>query len=113
REARRPNHVAGVADVVRAARLTTAERIVALAQEREVAFIIIAGDLFEDNAIGNDVAHQVIRILEQAQPIPVYILPGNHDLLGPASVYARPAFRHTANIHVLRSTEPVMLVGGE
>lgn len=105
-------HVAAVADVVRRARLETAERIVRLAKDQEVDFLLIAGDLFEDNAVGNDVVHQVVRILEQAAPVRVYILPGNHDLLTPGSVYERPAFRRAgANVHVLRTAEPVRVRG--
>ncbi len=107
------NHVAKVAETVRSARLTTAERIVAVAKDEDVDFILIAGDLFEDNAVGNDVVHRVVHILEQATPIPVYILPGNHDLLSPGSVYERAAFRQVGNIHVLRSTEPILLHEGE
>lgn len=107
-------HVARVADAARKARIETAGRIAALAKEHDVDFLLIAGDLFEDNAVGNDVVHQVLHALEKAAPIPVYILPGNHDLLTSGSVYERAAFRSgPPNVHVLRSTEPVPVAGGK
>ena len=104
------SHVAKAADEVRKARVETAGRIAALAKQKNVDFLLVAGDLFEDNAVGNDVVHQVLHALEKAAPTPVYILPGNHDLLVPGGIYERAAFRSgPRNVHVLRSTEPVMI----
>lgn len=107
-------HVAPVADRVRQARLETARRLMALARERQVDFVVIAGDVFEDNLVSNEAAHQVSYILSSCSPIPVYVLPGNHDPLTPDSVYNRPVFREglPANVHVLRSPEPVSPVPG-
>lgn len=109
----RAGHVAAAAEAVRAARLATGQRIVDLARQLQVDFILIAGDLFENNSVGNLLVHQVIRILEQAAPIPVYILPGNHDVLEPGSVYLRDAFRTAPDhIHVLTERKPVPVARG-
>lgn len=106
-------HVASVADRVRQARLETLERIVACARDHKVDFLLIAGDLFENNTVGNDLVYQVLYALEQAAPIPVYILPGNHDYACPGSVYERPAFRSApSHIHVMRTNEPWSVSGG-
>lgn len=107
------SHVPSVAESVRAARLDTAKRIMDLAQERRCDFILIAGDLFDSNAVSNELVHQVLRILGQADPVEVYILPGNHDLMSPGSVYQRPAFaRPPSNVHVLRDRVPIYLQDG-
>ncbi len=106
--------VARVAEKVRAARLETASRLTRLAVERRVDFVVIAGDVFEDNLVSLEDVHRVLRILSECAPIPVFILPGNHDPLTPDSVYNRSAFRESPppNVHVFRSREPVRPVPG-
>lgn len=108
----RAGHVAEVAERVREARLETAKRIMALAPERGAHFALIAGDLFEDNQVSDLLVHQVLQLLGQAAPIPVYILPGNHDHLGGGSVYARRAFQDPpGNVHVIREAAPIQVPG--
>lgn len=110
----RARHVADAAEAVRAARLETVRRILTLARDEAVDFVLIAGDLFEDNSVGSDLVYQVLHLFEQAAPLPIYILPGNHDLLGPASVYERDTFRSSqGNVHVLRSREPIPVAEGK
>lgn len=108
----RAGHVAEVAERVRAARLETARRIMALSRQHGAHFVLIAGDLFEDNQISDLLVHQVLLILGQAAPIPVYILPGNHDHLGGGSVYARRAFQDPpGNVYVIRQAVPIQVPG--
>ena len=75
------------AEEVRKARLNTLERIVQIANEKKVDLMIVAGDAFEGNDISRHLLHKVIQSLEPLDDIPVFFLPGNHDYLGPASVY--------------------------
>ncbi len=75
------------AERVRNARLDTIEHIVQIANEKEVDFIVVAGDAFEGNDIPHPLIHKIHQALEKLEEIPVYFLPGNHDYLGPASVY--------------------------
>ncbi len=106
----RAGHVAAVAERVRAARLETVARVIAVARERAVEFVLIAGDLFEDNQVPDTLVHQVLRILGDAAPIPVYILPGNHDPLAPNSVYNRRAFQAApANVLTIREAKTIVL----
>jgi DNA repair exonuclease SbcCD nuclease subunit len=85
-----------------AARIAAIRAIGVLAAERGCDFVVCAGDVFEHNAVDRQV---VLRALEAlaACPVPVYLLPGNHDPLDAASVYRSAAF--TANVpdhvHVL------------
>ena len=105
--------MSAVAESVREARIETAKRIIHLAQERRCDFVLIAGDLFDSNAVSNELVYAVLHVLEKAAPIPVYILPGNHDFLSPGSVYQRTALVHPpSNIHVLRDGAPVYLLDG-
>ncbi|HOS42303.1 MAG TPA: DNA repair exonuclease [Armatimonadota bacterium] len=94
---------------LREARLTTLQTIVDVARARAVDFLVIAGDLFEDNQVHARTVARAVQILHGAAPIPVFILPGNHDPLDSGSVYHRAEFRppHSANITVLRAAEPL------
>ncbi|MGA3038973.1 MAG: DNA repair exonuclease [Vulcanimicrobiaceae bacterium] len=71
---------------IRAARLRTLKRIVDVANEEAVDFIVIAGDLFEDVAPALTDIGAVTGALREAS-MPVYVLPGNHDPAEGATPY--------------------------
>lgn len=99
---------------LREAREEAVSRIGEVAQEHEADFVLVAGDFFDDNTVGDDVVSRTCQRLSEID-VPVYILPGNHDFSGsPASVYHRPLFQRQKpeHVRVLTETEPV-LVGGE
>lgn len=60
-------------------RFAVVERIARLAHERRVDAVVVAGDVFDDNAIGRDTLQAARDVLERFAPIPVLLLPGNHD----------------------------------
>jgi DNA repair exonuclease SbcCD nuclease subunit len=62
-----------------------------LAAEVGAEFVVVAGDVFEDNHVA---PHVVSRSLEamRAIGVPVYLLPGNHDPLDAGSVYTSALF---------------------
>lgn len=101
-------HVAEVGDKVRAARLQTVRRLLQVAAEQQADFVIVAGDTFEDNQVDSQLVHKLLSILEQC-PLPIYILPGNHDPLTADSVYLRSVLVNNlpANVHILRTFEPL------
>ena len=107
----RATDVPEVAAEVRKARFEALRRVVALAKEDAVDFVVIAGDLFQDNQVSAETAYQATAILAEAAPIPVYVLPGNHDPLSTDSVYRRAAFtdRRPSNVTVLESDETVAI----
>ena len=74
-------------ELVRSTRIKTVLNLMKEAQKRGVDFIIVAGDVFESNAVDRDLIRRVADILEEASPTPIYILPGNHDPLPPDSIY--------------------------
>jgi DNA repair exonuclease SbcCD nuclease subunit len=96
---------------VREARFDTASAIMELAKQREVDFILIAGDLFEDNGVSNGTIYRAAETLKAAAPVPVFIIPGNHDPATADTVYDRPAWASEVpdNVLVLREREPVEL----
>ncbi len=99
-------HVGSAGERVRAERLEACRRVMKLAQQHEVDFVVLAGDTFEDNAVGRVTVRQVGDLLGGAA-IPVYVLPGNHDPLVPGSVWEHPVWEENEQIHVLRAAEPV------
>ncbi|UCB44099.1 MAG: DNA repair exonuclease [Dehalococcoidales bacterium] len=74
--------------------------IVNLAISERVDMVIIAGDLFDHNRVENDLVSFVVKQLRRL-PVPVVILPGNHDCLVPGSVYEQAEFRDSVDIHVI------------
>ena len=72
-------------------RVETIRRIGELARARECAFVVVAGDVFEHaNLSGRDVGRALDAM--GSAGVPVYLLPGNHDPLGPGSIYLQGAF---------------------
>ncbi|MCK4374248.1 MAG: metallophosphoesterase, partial [Candidatus Brocadiae bacterium] len=76
-----------------------------------VDVILIAGDLFEDNGVSNDTIYRAAEALKKAAPIPVFIIPGNHDPGTADRVYRRSAWTSEvpANVTVLTERTPVEL----
>ena len=76
------------------------ERIRALAEERQVDAVLIAGDLFD----GDSVYYETTRMLCDtfaAMRAKIFIAPGNHDPYSEFSPYA--SVRWPENVHIFRS----------
>ena len=67
-------------------------RLGELAEETGAEFIVVAGDVFEHNALSRDILARATEMFKRL-PVPVYVLPGNHDPLVADSVFIRPARR--------------------
>lgn len=91
---------------VRAERFEAARRVVQTAQEHKADFIVVAGDVFEDNAVDRTLVQRTADVLDRFGG-PVFVIPGNHDPLVPGSVWDHPAWRQSGSIRVLREEEPV------
>ncbi|MDF0530335.1 metallophosphoesterase [Tsukamurella sp. 8F] len=86
------------------ARLDAITRIGTVASHHGAEFVLVCGDVFEDNRLAPAVvARSLDRIADL--PVPVYLLPGNHDPLDAASVYTSEHFRRhvPGNVVVLDS----------
>ncbi len=90
-----------------AARIDAIGRIGELAGAEEAAFVVVAGDVFESNHLDRRTVRRALDAIATV-PVPVYLLPGNHDPLDAASIYTSAAFETHApdHVHVLGTTEP-------
>lgn len=89
------------------ARFEAVRRLGVLAERTDCAFVVVCGDVFESNRVDRRTVARALEALA-AVPRPVYLLPGNHDPLDAASVYASAVFaeRRPAHVHVLDDARP-------
>ena len=73
-----------------------------VAREGGFAFVVVAGDVFESNQVDRKTVSRALEALATI-PVPIYLLPGNHDALDAASVYRSPTFvqRKPEHVHVI------------
>lgn len=95
------------------ARFEAVERIGMLAKEHAAEFVVVCGDVFESNQLDRKVVSQAFEAMRSC-PVPIILVPGNHDPLDAASIYNSPAFRDRclSNVHVLRDSQPFVVREG-
>ncbi|MEJ5915671.1 metallophosphoesterase family protein [Pseudokineococcus sp. 1T1Z-3] len=81
------------------ARLEAVRALGRVAAEHGCAFVVVAGDVFETNQVGRDVVARACEALAEV-PVPVLLLPGNHDPLDAGSVLTSERFTRLAPDHV-------------
>jgi DNA repair exonuclease SbcCD nuclease subunit len=82
-----------------------------LAKEHRAQFIVVAGDVFESNQLSRQTLMRAIDALESL-PVPIFLLPGNHDPLDAASIFSTKEFMGAGeHIIVLRDMVPVAVPG--
>ncbi len=101
-----------VARARRRALRETLVRICALAASQRVDALCCAGDLYEQDRYTPDTAAFLREVFAGVHPIPVLLAPGNHDWLGPASLYRQVNW--TENVHLFSQPrlEPMTLADG-
>jgi DNA repair protein SbcD/Mre11 len=102
----------GLARARRGALRDTLTRICKLAAELQVDVLSCGGDLYEQERFTPDTAEFLRSTFEQIAPLRVFLAPGNHDWLGPASLYRQ--VRWSPNVHVFTDAKlsAVELVDG-
>jgi DNA repair exonuclease SbcCD nuclease subunit len=97
-----------VVNRLREARFQSLENALQVAETRGVDFLLIAGDLFDDNAVSAVDAQRAFDMLK-GRPTPVYVLPGNHDPYCSGSLWQRPPWSNAEGtaLRVLTRVEPV------
>ena len=94
------------------ARLESIKRLGELAERTGAEFIVVAGDVFERNSLSSQVTGRAREALEKL-PVPVFLLPGNHDPLIADSVFFTAVNKKTApDVHVIADYEPYVLREG-
>lgn len=87
------------------ARIRTIDRLGEIASGHDCAFIVIAGDVFEHNSLNQRTTGRAVDALRRL-PVPVYLLPGNHDPLVADSIFYRA---QGEGIHVITDAEPIQV----
>ncbi len=87
-------------------------RSIQLAMDQQVDVICCGGDLFEHDRVSPDTGQFLRALFERAHPIPVFIAPGNHDWLGPESLYGRVGWSPNVYLFEQRRLAPVTIVEG-
>jgi len=74
--------------------------VIDAAQAARADILLLAGDVFEHNRLKADILGRTHALLTTA-PMPVVMLPGNHDPLTPDSVWYRGGLGDINGVHVL------------
>jgi DNA repair exonuclease SbcCD nuclease subunit len=83
------------------------------AKDENCQFMIVSGDAFESNQVDRKTVARALEALKEV-PIPVFILPGNHDPLNAASVYRSSTFieRKPPQAQIIENSEPIRIADG-
>lgn len=109
---------AGITDdtkrhAVQAERFAVVERITSLAVTHDVAFVLIAGDVFDSPTPTRSLVSQFCSAVGRIGR-PTFVIPGNHDHGGAGGIWTQPFFEKEAaalapNLRVLLAAEPVVV----
>jgi DNA repair exonuclease SbcCD nuclease subunit len=94
-----------ICDKLREARFQALDNALQAAQREGVDFVCLAGDLFDDNSVSLIEAERAFSLL-QGKPMPVLVLPGNHDPFCAGSVWERQPWTNTDGTAVRLLTRP-------
>jgi DNA repair exonuclease SbcCD nuclease subunit len=96
--------------LLRTQRIKTVERIAQIANEQRVDAVLVAGDVFETNAVSDETLRRTLNAM-QAYKGPWVLLPGNHDAALSDSVWTRlPRMGMTDNVKLATKPEPILLM---
>ena len=96
-----------------AARIEAIRRMGRIAQTEGCEFLVVAGDVFESNQLQPQTVLRALEALAEV-PVPVYLLPGNHDPLDGVTVYRQRTFARSCpeHVHVLDTSGPTAVRDG-
>lgn len=90
-------------------RIRSIEKMGEVARAHGCRFIVVAGDVFEHNSLHQRTTGRALDALK-ALPVPVYLLPGNHDPLTADSIFYR--VENIEGVTVLKDTSVVEVLPG-
>ncbi|MEX2496953.1 MAG: exonuclease SbcCD subunit D [Woeseia sp.] len=92
-------------------RIAAIQKLGELARQHDAAFIVVAGDVFESNQVTRQTLLRAVEALD-ALPVPVFLLPGNHDPLDGSSIFSTRELREAGDhVLVIRTPEPMAVPG--
>jgi Calcineurin-like phosphoesterase len=98
--------------MLREQRFQTIRRIAELARERAADAVLVAGDVFDSNAVKDETIRRAINAMEGFAG-PWVLLPGNHDAALAESVWTRiMRWGVRENLLLATSAEPMVLANG-
>jgi len=94
-------------------RLQAVRDLAARVKETGAVFIVVAGDLFDSPHVTKATVSAACGAIGSL-PVPVLVIPGNHDHAGPGSLWEQEFFQReqqqlAPNLRVLLAPEPVVL----
>ncbi|MBI5458112.1 exonuclease SbcCD subunit D [Methanobacterium sp.] len=96
------------AEKARDIRVKSVKTLLDHAREENVDFVLVAGDLFDSNDVDKRLLNTVSEILQHT-PVPIYIIPGNHDPLTLDSLYWDPVWETLNNVTIFKESKPFTL----
>lgn len=95
------------------ARLDAVVEIGRIAAQRRADFVVVGGDVFESNQLDRGILLRAFEALRFC-PVPVVLVPGNHDPLDASSIYRSQAFsdRCPSHVTVAQDSSPISIVPG-
>lgn len=95
------------------ARFEALRTIGRIARERACEFVVCCGDVFEFNEVDARTVARACEALAEI-PVPVWLLPGNHDPLNSTAVFRSRTFlaRKPAHVNVISNEEPIAVKPG-
>lgn len=104
-----PEVATGQRQAIRAA----LRRICEVAREEQVDALTCGGDLYEQERFTADTAEFIVSTFAELHPLPVLLAPGNHDWLGPSSIYATARWSPNVHLFAADQLEPFELAPGQ
>jgi DNA repair exonuclease SbcCD nuclease subunit len=99
--------------VVRNERFATIRRIASVVRTTQSELVVVAGDVFEHHGLRPETLRRSFDAMSEI-PVPVYLLPGNHDPLTEDALYRSEIWQRECprNVQVLASQDPVVVRPG-
>lgn len=90
-------------------RFAVVDSLVAKAADSGAAALVVAGDVFEDNAVGAETLSRCAQILNRYPALPIILVAGNQDCLEPHGALERLRPLVGTHVTIPDSREPIVL----
>ena len=97
------------ASIIRETRIESINNVLKSASDRDADFVLLCGDIFEHNMVSQEDVKKVVSVFNHYTDIPIYLLPGNHDILGADCVYNRPIFEKLKHLTIIRTCDMIQV----